>query len=227
MIAVDVGHQRHVRSQAQERGVALVRFRHERRAPAPVAVAAGLVDKAANGETGIPPAGAQHARHHAGGGGLAVAAGHGDAAQRAHQPGEELAARQHRAAAPLGLAHLGIRAGDGGGNHHRVRPGHLRRVMPDGHRGAAPGEPPRGVRGHQVRAAHRAAVVQQHFRERRHAGAADADEMHLPPRHRIRWPRRAFNGRHRRLPRRQPPRSGRETPAPPTPSTPTGCCRRS
>ena len=59
------------------------------------------------------------------GGGLAVAAGHGDAVLQPHQLGQQFAARNHRNLQAARFLHLGILFVHRGADHQRARPRHV------------------------------------------------------------------------------------------------------
>ncbi len=96
VVGVDVGYHRHHRLQIQKRGIAFVGFRHQVAALAQTCVGAGAVQTAADDEGRIQSALGQQAGHQAGGGGLAVGAGHRDAVAEAHQFRQHFRPRHHR-----------------------------------------------------------------------------------------------------------------------------------
>ena len=179
MIGVDVGDHGQDRLQQEERGIALVGLRHQVLARAQARVRAGTEQAPADDEGGVESAGGEQAGHEARGGGLAVGAGHRDAVAKAHQLGEHLRARHHRARC------------------RRRRLDHFRVVRPDRSRPPPPRRPATCARswpmstsypeareplGHRARGPVGAGDLEaqgvQHLRDAAHAGAADADEVH-------------------------------------------------
>jgi hypothetical protein len=108
VVGVDVGHHGHHGQQVQERCVGLVGLDHDVVAAAQLGVGACAVELAADHKGRVQARLGQHAGHQAGGSGLAVGAGNGDALLQAHQ------LRQHERAGHHGnffLArgqHLGV-----------------------------------------------------------------------------------------------------------------------
>ena len=164
--------------QVQERGVALVGLGHQVLARAEPRVGAGALEAAADHEGRILAAFGEDRRHEAGGGGLAVRAGHRDGVAEAHELAEHLGARHHRdalAPAPPPLrgfprdTALEITTTSASPTFCAAWPmtiarAELRQAL--GH----------GV-GLEVAALHFVAEIDQHFGDAAHATAADADEV--------------------------------------------------
>ncbi len=178
MIGIDVGDDRHQRIQAQEAAVALVGLGHQPLATTELGVGTGRQQLATDHEGRVQPPLAQHRSGQAGGGGLAVGAGHGDAAAEAHQFGQHRRARHDRNALAARFHQLRVVFADRAGDHHAVGAQHVGGGMAAhdarAQAGQAAGRDVVGV----VRTGHFVAQRQHHFGDAAHAGAADADEMH-------------------------------------------------
>ncbi|MDX1604787.1 MAG: hypothetical protein R3202_01270, partial [Candidatus Competibacterales bacterium] len=79
MVGIDVGHHGQHRLEVEERGIALVGLRHQIAPGAEPGIGTGAVEPAADHEGRVQSALGQQAGDQAGGGGLAVGTGHGDA----------------------------------------------------------------------------------------------------------------------------------------------------
>ncbi len=178
MIGIDVGDDRHQRIQAQEAAIAFVGLGHQPLATTQLGVGAGGQQLATNHERRVQATFAQHRSGEAGGGGLAMGAGHGDATAETHQFGQHRCARHDRNALAARFHQFRVVFADGAGDHHAVGAQHVgRRVATHDARtqaGQAAGRHVVGV----VRTGHFIAQRQHHFGDTAHAGAADADEMH-------------------------------------------------
>ena len=178
MIGIDVGDHRDQRIQAQEAAVAFVGFGHQPLAAAQARIGAGGEQLAADDEGRIDAALAQHARGQRRGGGLAVRAGHGDAAAEAHQLGQHLGARHDRDALRARFHQFGVVVLDRAGHDHAIGAQHVGRGMAAMHGGAQLGQAARDRVVGVIRTRHLVAERAQHLRYTAHADAADADEMH-------------------------------------------------
>jgi len=178
VVGIDVGNDRHQRVQAQEAAVAFIGLGHQPLATAQLGVGTGGQQLATDHERRVQATFAQHRRGQAGGGGLAVRAGHGDAAAEAHQLGQHRRARHDRNALAARFHQFRVVFADGAGDHHAVGAQHVggRVATHDActQAGQAAGGRVVGV----VRTGHFIAQRQHHFGNAAHAGTADADEMH-------------------------------------------------
>ncbi|MCY1520553.1 hypothetical protein D9M68_553350 [compost metagenome] len=177
VVGVDVGHHRHHRLQVQEAGVALVGLGHQVAAGAELGVGAGRVQAAADDEGRVEAAGGEHRGDQAGGGGLAVGAGDGDAVAVAHQLGEHFRARHHRQATFEGGGDFRVGLVHGAGDDQHVGAIGVFRAMADEYLRAELLQALGHRRGLEVGAGDFVAEVQQHFGDAAHAGATDADEV--------------------------------------------------
>jgi hypothetical protein len=133
VVGLDIGHHGEHRLQVHERGIALVRLRDQEAARAEARVGIRAVEPPADDEGRIQPRLGQHAGDQAGGGGLAVGAGDGDAIAKAHELGEHLGALDHRNAPPLRFEHLRVVARHGAGHDDHVRALEVRRAVAKQH----------------------------------------------------------------------------------------------
>ena len=177
VLGIDVGDDRDVGGQLQERAVALVGFDHHPVAGPEPGVRAISVDDAAVDDGRVETGRLEQRRHERGRRRLAVRAGDRDALLEPHELGEHFGAANDRNAPRARRDELGIVALHGGGNDdHRGR-AEIRRVVADEHRRALLAQAlDIGVVA-QVRALNLAAKIDEHFRDARHADAADADEV--------------------------------------------------
>ncbi len=178
VIRIDVGDDRHQWIQAQEAAIALVRFGDQPLAATELGVGACSQQLPADHERRVQPAFAQHRSRQAGGGGLAMRAGHRNAATETHQLGQHRRARHDRNALAARFHQLGIVFADGAGHHHAIGAQHVGRRMAAHHARTQLGQPARGRVVGVVRAGHFIAQRQHHLGNAAHAGTADADEMH-------------------------------------------------
>ena len=114
MLGIDVGHDRDVGGQLQERAVALVGLDHHPVAAAEPRIGAVGVDDAAVDDGRVEPGGVEQGRHQRGRRRLAVGAGDRDALLEAHELGEHLGAANDRNAARARRDEFGIVAPDRG-----------------------------------------------------------------------------------------------------------------
>ncbi len=177
VVRVDVGHHRDHRHQVEEGGIGLVRLGHQEFAAAQAGVGAGRLQPAADDEGGIQSPFGQHARDQAGGGGLAMGAGHRDPLLEAHELRQHQRPWHHRDVAFPRRHHFRVVRFHGGGGHHHVGLAHVAGVVAAEDLGAQLGQPARHRVVRQVGAAHLEAQVEQHLGDAAHAGAPDAHEM--------------------------------------------------
>jgi len=177
MLGVDIGDDRDVGRQLQERAIALVGFHHHPVAGAKPRVGAIGVDDAAVDHGGIEPAGVEQRRNHRGRGGLAVRAGNGDAALQPHQFGQHLGAAHH-GNAPLTRRHqFRIIALDRSGDHDDLGAIDVLRLVADRDLCALLAQAVEIVIVGGVRALHGIAEIDQHLGDAAHADPADPDEV--------------------------------------------------
>ena len=177
VIRVDVGDDADHRCQVQEGGVAFVGLRHQVTRAPELGVGAGAVELAPDHEGRVQAALAQNGRDQAGGGGLAMGAGHGNAMTVAHDLGQHLGARNHRHPVLPGHGDLGIGFVHGAGDHDHVRLGTVLATVTNGH----PDTKRAQMLGHgafaDIGAGDLIPLVVEHFRDPAHAGTADAHEV--------------------------------------------------
>ena len=178
MVGVNIGDHRHHRREMQERSVTLVGFRDQILTAAQFGVGVRALDLAADHERRIQPAGRQHRRDQAGGGGLAVRAGDGDAIAETHQLRQHFRASHHRHAPLACGAHLGVVLLDRRGHHDHIGLRQVRGGMTFFYGRTQFRQARRSGAGFEIGAAHRVAQIQQYLGDAGHAGAANADEMH-------------------------------------------------
>ncbi len=161
----------------QEAAVAFVRFHDEIFAFAELGGGAGLIDAAADDESGIKMRSGQNGRNDGGGGGFSVGAGDGDAVFQAHQFREHFRARDHRNFHFVRFDDFGIAGGDGGGSDHHVSAVDVDGFVGVENRGAKFGEAFGDRRRLAVGAGNGVAESEQHFGDAAHADAADAHQV--------------------------------------------------
>ncbi len=178
MIRINVGDDRHQRVQAQEAAIAFVGLGHQPLPATQLGVGTGGQQLATDHERRVQATLAQHRSSEAGGGGLAMGTGHGDAAAEAHQLGQHRCARHDRNALAARFHQLRVVLADGAGDHHAVGAQHIggRVAAHDARTQAGQAAGRHVVR--VVRAGHFVAQRQHHFGDATHAGATDADEVH-------------------------------------------------
>ena len=119
-------------------------------------------------------------RDQRGGGGLAVGAGDGHRRLEAHELGQNLGAADDRQALLAGRLQLHIAVLDGRGEHHRLGPHQIDRVMADEDAQPLVAQAPHIGAVLAVRALHRVAQLGQDLGDGAHADAADADDVERP-----------------------------------------------
>ncbi|MNT20101.1 hypothetical protein D3C72_1553980 [compost metagenome] len=177
VVGIDIGDHRHHGQQVQERCVRLVGLDHDVLAAAQSRIGTCTVELAANHKGRVPARFGQHARDQAGGGGLAMGSGNGDALAQAHQLCQHLRARHHRNVPGACGQHLGVvglhrRRGD-----HSLRVGDMCRIVADKGGDACIAQVLQGGAVGQIRTRHHIAQVVQHFGNAAHAGATDTHEV--------------------------------------------------
>ncbi len=192
MVGVDVGYHRHHRLQVQEAGVAFVRFGDQVTAAAQLGIGTGRGQTATDDEGRIEPACCEHRSQQAGGGGLAMGSGDGDAMPIAHQLGEHLGPRHHRDALFQGQGHFRIGRIDRAGHHQHVGTGYIAGLVADEDLCAEALQTLGTGRFLEVRAGHLVAEIEQHFGDAAHADPTDANEMNAAD-----APHAAYFGFHR------------------------------
>ncbi len=148
----------------------------------PVALRSPPIVYVGDGARGLQRDGEQR-----GGRGLAVRAGDRDDAAALHQRGHRGGPGQHGEAAAGRLGVLGVVGLHRGRHDDRVAAGEVvevPRVVADVHGRAEVGQRGEGRRRDPVAAAHRRAARDQHPRDAREPGAADADQVHPAEAHR-------------------------------------------
>ena len=178
MIRINVQHHRHGGAHLQEAAAELAGLRQEGLPLADAGGAADGVQLAADVDGGIRAPLHQDLAEHGGGGGFAVSSAHTHRLPVAlHQLAQERCPLHGRDAQPLRLYPLGVVGGDGGGVHHQIRPMDVLRPMAHEHLRALVAHVTQQIPFRPVRAGHPVALVNEHLRQPRHAGAADADHM--------------------------------------------------
>ena len=177
VVGVDIGDHRNHRLQVQEAGVALIGFGDQEAAGTELGIGTGSVQAATDDEGRIKPASGEHRGQQAGGGGLAMGAGHGDAVTVAHQLGEHLGTRHHRNPPLQRGSDFRVAGVDGAGNHQYISLLGVLRTVPDEN-----GRPEVfQALGHgrclEVGTGHFVTQVEQHLGDAAHAHAADTDEV--------------------------------------------------
>ena len=125
VIGVDIGHHRHDRQQVEEGCVRFVGLHHDVVALPQARIGTRAVEPSTNYKSRVESGLGEHARHQAGGGGLAMGAGNGNALFEAHQLGEHQGAWHHWNAAHPGRQDLGVVRLNRGGGHHAIRARHM------------------------------------------------------------------------------------------------------
>ncbi len=178
VVGVDIGDHRDHRLQVQEAGIALVGLGDQVAAAAELRVGAGGVQPATDDEGRIETGGGEHRGQQAGGGGLTVGAGDGDAVAIAHQLGEHLRTRHHRDALLQGQRDFRVTGVHRAGNHQHVGTVHVAGVVAEEDFRAEALQALGDGRGLEVGTGDFVTQVEQHLGDAAHAGAADADEVH-------------------------------------------------
>ena len=120
VLVIDVGHHGDGGRQVQEGAVAFVGLGHQMFSRPQDGVGAHGLDLPADDDRGIQSAGGQDRRHQAGGGGLAVGAGHGDAVLEPHQFGQHFRPADDGNPPAARGGHFAVGLGDGRGPDHHV-----------------------------------------------------------------------------------------------------------
>ncbi len=180
MLGIDVGHDRDVGRQLQERAVRFIGFDHHPVAGAEPCVRTVGVDDAAVDHGRVKAARIDERRNQRGGRRLAVRAGDRDAALEPHQLGQHLSAAHHRQALRPRRDELWIVALDGSRHHHHFGIAERGGRMADRNFSAFIAQPPDicGIGG--IRPLHRIAEVDEHLGDAAHPDAADTDEVDRP-----------------------------------------------
>ena len=177
MLGIDIGDDRDIGRQLQERAVALVGLHHHPVAGAETRVGAIGVDDAAVDHGRIEPAGVEQGCDHRGRRGLAMRAGDRDAALQPHQFGQHLGAAHH-GNAPLARRHqFRIVALDRGGDDDDLGPVDILGLVADRDLCALLAQAVEIVIVGGVRALHGIAEIDQHLGDAAHADPADPDEV--------------------------------------------------
>ena len=121
MFAIDGGDHGDDGREQKEAAVAFIGFHDEIFAFAELGGGAGLIDAAADDESGIKMRSRQNGRNDGSGGGFSMRAGDGDAVFQAHQLREHFGARDDRNFHLVRFDDFGIAGGNGGGSDHHVR----------------------------------------------------------------------------------------------------------
>src|ERR1017187_8517597 len=180
VFAIDVGDHRQDGGELQEGAVAFVGFGHQEIAAAHARVgAAHGTNTATDHYRGIQARVIENGGGHGSGGGLTVAAGHGDAVLQAHQLGQHFAARDDRDLQAARLLHFGVGFVHGGADHQRTRTGDVRRSVAFEDARAHGFEALGGRRKLKVGTADLVSEVEQHFGYAAHSDSADPREMEV------------------------------------------------
>ena len=121
----------------------------------------------------------QDAGDQAGGRGLAVRTGDGDALPKPHQLGQHQRTRHDGNTAAARRRDFGIVLADRGGNDHHIGRAQIVGRMPLAYARAKLRQMPRRMIVGQVRAANAESQIEQHLGDAAHAGTANTDEMHV------------------------------------------------
>ena len=179
VIGVDIGDDRDHRRQIQERGIGFVGLGHQKITLAKPRIGAGGGELAADDVGRIHPRFAENAGDQAGGGGLAVGAGNGDAALQPHQFGQHQCARHDGDFLLARGDDFGIGFLHGSRSHHRIGVGDVFAGMVVMDARAQTCQPLRHRVVGQIGAGYCIAQVQQHLGDAAHADAADAHEVDM------------------------------------------------
>ena len=177
VLAIDVRDDGNRGIQPEERSVAFVGLRHERRATADARVAPERGQASADHGGWIESCAFEHQGHHRRRRRLSVRSRDRDPESRTHQRREHVGPRDDRQSAPARLDDLGVRRTDGRRNHDRVHISHVRRRVARVKLESKRGQSRRDVARCRIAAADPQSLVQQHFRDRAHTAAANADAM--------------------------------------------------
>ena len=178
VVRLDVRDHRQGRREGQERTVVLVGLGHEELAAAEPGAGSPEVEAAADDDGRVEPRLGQEKPGHRGGRRLAVGPGDGDPLAHPHQLAEELGPLDDRDLEAPRLGELGGVFRDGGRRDEEVVPVGVGRVVADRDPGAEAGEAAGRIALGAVAARDMVAEGEEDLGEARHAGAADADEVH-------------------------------------------------
>ena len=179
VIAVDVRDHRDHRLQMQERCIAFVGFGDQVTARAQLCIAAGAVEQPADDERRIEIRFLEYRRDEAGGRRLAVRSRDGDAVAIAHQLAEHFRTCDHRNTCRMRSYEFRIRCRNRARYDDHIGAGNVFRAVADRHAGTELHQPIDGCRTRNVGTGDSISLVQQHFGDPAHAGAADPNEMDL------------------------------------------------
>ena len=177
VIGIDVGDDFDHGREVEEGRIGLIGLGHDEFAGAQLGIGTSAGEAAADDEGRVQPALRQHAGHQAGGGGLAVRAGNGDALLQAHQFAQHHRTRHDGDVLLARGQHLRIVALDGGGGNDGVSALDVLGCMAIADAGTQLRQALGGGVAAQVRAGDAVAQVEQNFSNAAHARAADADKM--------------------------------------------------
>jgi len=158
VIVLDVGEDRHLRAQAEEHALVLVRLDDEVQPAPDSGVSAGVGQHAADDVGRVQPGLAQHMNQQGGSRRLAVRPGDGNAHLPGHQRAEQIAPAQHRDARRARCRDLQVILVGRRRDRHQVGSGDVSRCVPLVDRRAGGGQGVRQVVGVQVGAADHTAV---------------------------------------------------------------------
>jgi hypothetical protein len=177
VVHLDVGEDRAVQRQLEERAVALVGLDHEEVASGPVGARADVVHVPAHEEARLHPGFGEDHGEHRRGGGLAVCAGHGDGARTGADRGQHAGPAQHGDAEPARLVELDIGRRDGGRRGDSVDAVHDLALVADGDHDAGRPQPLQHRDLAQVRTRHGVTHLRQHKGDGAHPRSAHADDV--------------------------------------------------
>ncbi len=180
VVGVDIGHHRDHRLQVQETGVAFVRLGDQVTAAAQLRIGAGGGQAPADDECRVQATGSEHRSQQAGGGGLAMGAGHGDTMAVTHQFGEHLGTRHHRDTLFERQRHFRVGRVDRAGYHQHIGARDVAGLVTDEDLRTELLQALGAGRFLEIGAGHLVTEVEQYFGDAAHADAADADEMDAP-----------------------------------------------
>ena len=193
VVEFEVGDHPQLGGELHQRAIGFIGLRHQQPAITMATVAAEGRHDAADHGGGVVAGGLQQGGHQGAGGGLAVAAGHGDRGLAGDQRGQHIGAVTKGIPQPAGFLHLRVALRHGRAEHHQRERGGLGSgisggrlgsdrvegggglLVEDAHTGLAQGRGHGIVAG--VGAADAEAAAREDPRQGRHADPAHADEM--------------------------------------------------